>query len=125
MTNKQWSLLFIEDERSMFDSGTQMFDQLFSRVEKALGKEEALKSFDAGQYDIVMGDLSVEPERLGLLKQIKDKKPEQTIFAMVSPKDTDKLYGIADLGIHAFELSPDQFDQALETIAQLNPYEMD
>ena len=58
-------------------------------------------------------------------KQIKDKKPEQTIFAMVAPKDTDKLYGIADLGIHAFELTPEQFDQALQTIAQLNPYEME
>ena len=125
MVIKKWSLLFIKDDSSMFDSGSSMLPQLFSKVDKATGKDEALKLFDANEYDIVIGDLSVEPERLGFLKQIKDKKPEQTIFAMVAPKDTDKLYGIADLGIHAFELTPEQFDQALETIAQLNPYEME
>jgi len=122
-TDKKWDLLFIEDDRSMFDAGTKMFDQLFNKVDKVLGKEEALTLFNANQYDIIIGDLSVEPEGVALLKQIKDKKPEQAIFALVSPKDTDKLFGIADLGINAFELTPEQFDQALEQIAMFNPYE--
>jgi len=122
-TDKKWNLLFIEDDRSMFDSGTKMFNQLFNKVDKVLGKEEALKLFDSNQYDIVLGDISVEPEGVGLLKQIKDMKAEQAIFALVSPKDTDKLFGIADLGINAFELSPLQFDQALEQIAMFDPYE--
>jgi len=120
--DKKWNLLFIQDERSMLDSGTKMFSALFNRVDKVLGKEETLAHFDANQYDIVLGDLSVEPEYLGLLKQIKDMKPEQTIFALVSPKDTDKLFGIADLGINAFELTADYFDQALEQIALFDPY---
>ena len=119
----KWNILFIKDERSMFDAGTQIFDKLFGRVDVVLGKEEALKFFDDNEYDIVMGDLSVEPEKLGLLKQIKDKKPKQSIFALVSPKDTDKLYGIADLGINAFELTPEQLDQALEQVALFDPYQ--
>lgn len=122
-TDKKWNVLFIEDDRSMFDSGTKMFNQLFNKVDKVLGKEDALKLFDSNQYDIVLGDISVEPESVGLLKQIKDMKPEQAIFALVSPKDTDKLFGIADLGINAFELTPEQFDQALEQIAMFDPYE--
>ena len=122
-TNKKWNLLFIGDDKSMFDSDTKMFNQLFNKVDKVLGKEEALKLSDANQYDIIIGDLSVEPEGVAFLKQIKDKKSEQTIFALVSPKDTDKLFGIADLGINAFELIPEQFDQALEQIAMFNPYE--
>ncbi len=122
-TDKKWNVLFIEDDRSMFDSGTKMFNELFNKVDKVLGKEEALKLFDSNQYDIVLADLSVEPEGVGLLKQMKDKKPEQAIFALVAPKDTDKLFGIADLGINAFELIPIQFDQALEQIAMFNPYE--
>lgn len=119
--DKKLNLLFIQDERSMFDSETKMFSALFNRVDKVLGKEEALRSFDANEYDIVLCDLSVEPERVGLLKQMKDIKAEQTIFALVSPKDTDKLFGIADLGIHAFELTPEYFDQALEQIALFDP----
>ena len=119
----QWNILFIKDDRSMFDSGTKIFDKLFGRVDVVLGKEEALKFFDANEYDIVMADLSVEPEKLGFLEQIKDIKPKQSIFALVLPKDTDKLYGIADLGINAFELTPEQFDQALEQVALFDPYQ--
>lgn len=121
-TNKKWNLLFIGDDKSMFDSDTKIFNQLFNKVDKVLGKEEALTFFDTNQYDIVLGDLSVEPEGVGLLKQIIDTKPKQCIFALLSPKDTDKLFGIADLGINAFELTPEQFDQALEQIAVFDPY---
>jgi len=120
--DQKWNLLFIEDERSMFDSDTKAFEQLFKKVDKISGREEALKLFENNQYDIVLSDLSVEPEEVAFLKQIKDIKPEQTIFALVSPKDTDKLYGIADLGINAFELTPDYFGQALEQISLFDPY---
>lgn len=123
MTAEQkWYLLFIQDERSMFDANTNAFETYFNRVDKASNREEALKLFNENQYDVVLSDLSVEPEGLGFLKQIKDIKSEQCIFALVSPKDTDKLFGIADLGINAFELTPDYFDQALEQIALFDPY---
>ena len=122
-TDKKWNVLFIEDDRSMFDSGTKMFTQLFNKVDKVLGREEALNLFESNKYDIVIGDISVRPEEVAFMKQMIDMKPEQTIFALVAPKDTDKLYGIADLGINAFELTPGQFDQALEQIAMFNPYE--
>ena len=122
-TDKKWDVLFIEDKKSMFDLGTQVLDILFNKVEIVSSKDKALELYDANKYDIVISDISVEPERVALLKQIKDKKTEQTIFALVSPKDTDKLFGISDLGIHAFELTPPQFEQALEAIAQFNPYE--
>lgn len=123
MTAEQkWKLLFIQDKRSMFDANTNAFETYFNRVDKASNREEALKLFNENQYDVVLSDLSVEPEGLGFLKQIKDIKSQQCIFALVSPKDTDKLYGIADLGINAFELTPDYFDQALEQIALFDPY---
>lgn len=122
-TDKKWTMLFIKDDRSMFDSSTEVFNTLFKKVDIVLGRGEALKFFDANAYDIVMGDLSVAPEEVGLLKQMKDKEPKQTIFALVSPKDTDKLFGIADLGIHAFELTPEQFDQALDQVSTFDPYE--
>ena len=123
MTAKRWKILFIKDDQSMFDTSNKLFDELFDTVDFVQGREDALRSFDANSYDIVIGDLSVDPKELGLLKQLQDKKPGQCILAFVAPKDTDKLYGIADLGINAFELTADQLEQALETIAQFNPYE--
>ena len=122
-TVKKWNVLFIRDDESMFDSDTQMFDTLFKKVDKVIGRAGALKLFNSNDYDMVISDISVKPEEVAFMKQLIDLKPEQTIFTLVSPKDTDKLYGIADLGIHAFELEPTQFDQALEAIAQFNPYE--
>jgi len=122
-TNKQWSILFIKDPVSTFDTKNAKFKELFKAVDFAEGREETLKTFDANSYDIVIADLSVDPKELGLLKQLQDKKSEQCIFAFVSPKDTDKLYSIADLGINAFELTADQLGQALETISEFDPFE--
>jgi len=118
----KWNVLYIGDDRSAFDAQTPMFKALFGNVDIAMGREETLKFFEENRYDIVIGDLSVSPEAVGVLKQLKDIRKEQTIFAMVSPEDTDKLYGIADLGIHAFELTPEHFDLALEEIAKFNPH---
>lgn len=123
MAAKKWDILFIKDKQSMFDTSSTMFNTLFDTADFVQGREETLKVFDEKSYDIVLCDLSVDPKELGLLKQLQDKKPEQCIFAFVDPKDTDKLYGIADLGINAFELTSDQLNEALETIAQFNPYE--
>ena len=122
-TDKKWNVLFIKDDESLFDSDTKMFNTLFNKVDKVQGREGALKLFENHTYDMVISDISVKPEEVAFMKQLIDLKAEQTIFVLVSPKDTDKLYGIADLGIHAFELEPAQFDQALETIAGFNPYE--
>ena len=56
-------------------------------------------------------------------KQIKQNKPEQNIVTLVSLKDEDKLGGMIEAGIHAFVLSPEQFDQALEAIANMDTNE--
>ena len=122
-SDKKWNLLFIKDQRSSFDSNTKKFDELFNKVDIASANEEAMKLLYLNAYDIIIGDLSVATENVALLKQIKDMKKEPAIFALVSPKDEDKLYKISELGIHAFELTPEQFDLALEQIAQFNPYQ--
>lgn len=120
--NTKWDVLFIEDDKSEFDLNTKVFTQLFNRVDRALGEEESLRRFNNNLYDMVICDLSVDTEKIELMKQFKEKKPNQTIFVLVDEKDTVKVYGFADLGINAFILSPDQFDEALEKMSQFNPY---
>ena len=122
-TEKKWNILFIKEDKSLFDSETKMFTQLFNKVDKTIGTEKVFSLLNSSEYDMIIADISVDPEGVVLLKQIKDKMPKQTIFALVSPKDTDKLYKIANFDINAFELIPEQFDQALEVIANFDPYE--
>ena len=119
---KKWDILFIKDEASLFNLETKLFDTLFNTVDIVEGRKAALKQIDTKAYDIVIGDLSVQPEEVGLLKQIQDKKLKHAIFGLMAPKDTDKLFGIADLGLNAFELTPEQFEPALEAIANFDPY---
>lgn len=121
--DKKWKILFIKDAKSEFDTTNANFNTLFESTDFAQGREESLNSFTENTYDMVIADLSVDPKELGLLKQLQDIRTEQCIFAFVDPKDTDKLYGIADLGINAFELTADQLEQALEAIAEFDPYE--
>ena len=122
-TNKKWNVLFIKDDESLFDSNTNAFDQLFNKVNKVVDSDKVPSLLQSDTYDIVISDLTINPNKILLLKQIKDKNPKQTIFALVAPQDSDKLYKIADLNINAFELIPEQFDIALEEIAKFNPYE--
>jgi len=122
-TNEKWDVLFIQDEDSDFNTDTKVFDEVFNRVDKVQGREESLRRFNNNLYDMVICDLSVNPEEIAFMKQLQDKKPKQTIFVFVEEQDTDKVYGFADLGINAFILSPDQFDEALAEIARFNPYE--
>jgi len=120
--NKKWNILFIKDDRSPFNLTAEVFNSLFNKVDMTSSKEESLELFNNNRYDIVIRDISIEPEGVAFLKQLIDIKPEQSIFAFVSPKDSDKLFSIADLGINAIELTLEQFDKALETISQFNPY---
>jgi len=121
--SKQWNVLFITDKRSMFDSSTPMFNQLFNKVDTVLDGETALEYIDNNNYDILISDTSVEfLDGIKLLKSIKHRKPKLALFALVTEKDSDKLFGIAEQGIHAFELSHEQFDLALEEISRFDLY---
>lgn len=116
-------ILFIQDTQSGFNLHSSSWKALYETVDIVSGREEALKLFHSNSYDFVISDLSVKPEEVAFLKQLQDIQAEQIIFALVSPKDSDKLYGIADLGINAFELEPEQFELAMEQIALFDPSE--
>ncbi len=121
MTNTKRNLLLITDQKSQFDLNIPKQIGLFNQVDVMYANEEEFNATDTTSYDIVIGDLSVDPEQVGFLKQIKDTRDNIIIFAMVDPKDTEKLYKIADMGINAFELLPEQFEIALEEIACFYP----
>jgi DNA-binding NtrC family response regulator len=120
---KKYNLLYIIDENSKFDANTKVLEECFTSVTKVKTNDEALKVLENNTYDVILHDLSIEPEKVGILKKVKDDNKEQIVFALVDPKDTKKLYNIADMGVNAFELVPEQFDQALEMISQFDPSE--
>lgn len=118
-TTKKKNILFIEDEASLFDISTPKFSELFSSVEKVLGEQKALKLIYKNSYDIIICDLNSNlDDGITFLQQIKKMKPEQEIFTLMATENENRLGDLIEDGIHAFVLLPEQFDQALEAIAQ-------
>ena len=119
---KKMDLVFIKDDKSMFDLGTEMFKTLFDKVEIVRDTNKALKFISRNPYHIVISDISVDPiDRITFVKQIKQLKPELIVAALVAPKDEGKIGGLIETGVHSFVLDPKQLDQALEVIAQMKP----
>lgn len=113
---KQFNLLYIKDENSKLNSDSQIFEELFSQVDKVTTPAEAFKLFQEKSYDLIIGDLTTDIKKLDILKQLIEQNKDQVIFSLVSANDAEKFYGIADLGINAVELEPSQFDNALNAI---------
>ena len=123
LASKKWNVLFIEDKTSVFNSNTETFNELFNKVDKVQDSEKALELIDSKHYDILICDLSLEfVDRIKILKLMKHRKPKIAYFALVTENNSDKIFGVADQGIHVFELEPSQFDLALEEISRFNLY---
>lgn len=121
--NKKWNILFIKDDKSVLDSGSQALKDLFEKADIAPDKHKALKLIFANDYDIMIHDMTTDPiYGTSFAKQIKQMKPEQVQVALVSASDEEKIGGLIDLGVNAFLLTPEQLDQALEAISQMDPY---
>lgn len=114
------NILFIKDNQSMLDSGSEKFTELFNKVDVAADDHKALKLVFSNTYDIIINDITVNPiDGITFAKQLKQNKPDQNIVTLVAPKDEDKLGGMIETGIHSFVLTPADLDQALDVIAQM------
>lgn len=121
-SNKKLDLIFVKDENSMFDLGSEKFTQLFHKVDFAPDKRKALKLIYDNDYDILLHDVSVDyTNGATFITQIKQMKPTATIIALLSPKDESKVGEMIELGVDAFLLNPSDLDYALETISQREP----
>lgn len=123
MASKQWEILYVEDKSSLYEVTLTPFENYFKRYDIASSRETALELFNKNSYDIVICDLSRTPEEIAFMKQLQDIKNTQSIFVLVDTNDEDKVYGFADMGIHAFIITPEQFIPALEAISEFDPYE--
>lgn len=118
--NEKLNVIYIKDDGSVLDSGSEMFSKLFDSVDFAPDLHKALKLIHSRAYDVVIQDVSVNPiDGITFAQQIKQMKPKQNIVTLVASKDEDKIGGMIESGIHTFVLQPQQLDQALEVISKM------
>ncbi|MDF1874476.1 response regulator [Sulfurimonas sp. SAG-AH-194-I05] len=117
---KKYKVLFITEEKSMLDSNSKVFNEVFITTDKASNEDEALALIDENTYDIVINDVSVDISNgTSFMKKIKEIQKKQEIVALASLNDEGKLAEMVDEGIHAFLITPKEFNHALEAIAQM------
>ena len=120
--NKKLDIVFVKDDNSMFDLGSDRFTELFHKVDFAQDKRKALKLIYANDYDVLIHDVSVDyTNGATFINQIKQMKPTATIIALMSPKDESNVGEMIELGVDAFLLNPTDLDYALEAISHREP----
>ncbi|MDQ7068553.1 MAG: response regulator [Sulfurimonas sp.] len=120
-TNQKKDLLFVEDPKSTFNANTTLLEELFNRVDRVSYYDEALHLFDTHNYDMVLYDISMHPEKIKFIKQIQKKKSMQPIFTLLEESSEDLAFGLSQLGVNVLVINPTQFDEALQSIAMFNP----
>ncbi|MDQ7042464.1 MAG: response regulator [Sulfurimonas sp.] len=120
-TNQKKDLLFVEDPKSTFNANTTLLEELFNRVDRVSYHDEALHLFDTHNYDMVLYDISMHPEKIKFIKQIQKKKSMQPIFTLLEESSEDLAFGLSQLGVNVLVINPTQFDEALQSIATFNP----
>ncbi len=121
--HKKWNILFVKDDQTALHVNEQILSQYFNKIAIAADRHKALKLIYANNYDIVINDITTDPlEGTVFIKQTKTMKPEQVQVALVLASDEEKIGGLIDSGINTFLLEPQQLEQALEAISDMNPY---
>ncbi|UCN01497.1 response regulator [Sulfurimonas sp. SWIR-19] len=121
--HKKWNILFIQDEKTVLKADSTTLSQYFNKTDIARNRHQALKLIYANTYDIVINDITTDPlEGTVFIKQTKQMKPEQVQVALVLANDEEKIGGLIDAGVNTFLLTPEQLEQALDAISDMNPY---
>lgn len=120
-TVQKKDILFVEDPKSLFNESEGVLEEFFNKVDKVSYYDEALHLLDKNEYDIVLYDISMHPEKIRFIKEIQKKKSMQPIFTLLLDTAEDLAFGLSQLGVNVVVINPGQFDEALQNIATFNP----
>ena len=120
-TVQKKDLLFVEDPKSSFNESEGVLEEFFNKVDKVSYYDEALHLLAKNEYDIVLYDISMHPEKIRFIKEIQKKKSMQPIFTLLLDTAEDLAFGLSQLGVNVVVINPSQFDEALQNIATFNP----
>ncbi|HIP20351.1 MAG TPA: response regulator [Sulfurimonas sp.] len=120
-TVQKKDILFVEDPKSLFNESEGVLEEFFNKVDKVSYYDEALHLFQNNTYDIVLYDISMNPEKIKFIKQIQKEKSMQPIFTLLQDTSEGFAFGLSQLGVNVVVIKPSQFDEALQNIATFNP----
>ncbi len=114
---KNFSVLYVEDEKQVRDEVAIYLKKFFKSVNKAENGEEGFKLFKEGDFDIVITDIMM-PKMNGiqLAKKIKKINPEQEIVVISAYTETEYFIDFIKIGVSGYIIKPINYKQANEVM---------
>jgi len=120
MLTKNFTILYVEDDKSFLRETSEVFSDFFFRVDTATNGAEALEKYkdyftqEKKHYDIVITDINMPVMNgIELTKEIYKIEETQPIIVISAHNDAPYLLELVNLGIEQFLLKPIDFDTLL------------
>ena len=116
-------ILFVDDDPNILSAASSLLTALGNQVTTAQTRAEALKQIDAGQYDMLMTDLTM-PECSGwdLAKQSKTKSPDKPVVLVTGwglTLDPEQMNSGLVNGVLSKPFTFDELQRVLSTLGQV------
>jgi len=107
LTEKQYSLLYLEDEQHIREMVVLYLNDFFSVIYEAHNGVEGLKIFDDKKPDMIITDIQM-PQMSGLTfaKKIREKNRTIPIMMLTAHTSTEYLLQAVELGLIKYLLKP-------------------
>lgn len=121
--SKDLNILYVEDDLNFAKETSEVFNELFEKVDMAYNGEEAiakyLKYYESRDkyYDIVITDISMPKQNgISLIECIYKIHKPQNIIVISAHNSSENLFELVNMGIEQFLLKPLDFNKLLQTI---------
>jgi len=107
LTAKGFSILYVEDNRSLRKNAAKLLGKFFEHVEVAVDGRDGLAKFKKHHYPLVITDIKMpNMDGMTLIQKIKKIQPETKIIIMSAFDDKEYLIQSIELGVFKFLKKP-------------------
>jgi DNA-binding response OmpR family regulator len=120
---KNLTVLYVEDDKDLLSSTSEMLQNYFSVVGSAINGEDALIKFDAYyqkndiNYDLIITELEMPKlDGIDCIKEIYQRNSSQAIIVLSAYQTSEYLLPLINLGIEQFLVKPLEFNKLHEVL---------
>jgi len=120
---KKLTILYIEDDTILLEETSEIFENLFLKVDTAINGEEGLKKYlsyfqtNSKHYDIVITDINMPKiNGIDLIKKIYLTNENQPIIVISAHNESKYLLELVNLGIEQFLIKPNNYETTLDVL---------
>jgi YesN/AraC family two-component response regulator len=116
---KNFSILFVEDEKDFVYIIKTFLSDVFKSVEVAYDGEEGLRKYQKGEFDIVLTDITMPiMNGFDMARKIKELSPLQKIVVLSAHKEESFINTAQSVGIDLYLHKPIGVDELLSGLAK-------